>query len=205
MLYILKKYLKVKAEKDYAIFSIRNLIVCIWMGLLFYMQGSKGQLPLLNVSISVVFSIILMIFSCDCITNKLYTSVNQEITKEDNFYKKIIASNIAVFLKNIFYFIILLCIVDVYFLGFIQGLKLIGQVMILIILSLGLGNFIFIFRSKFSSKTKKDVTSVIISMILGLGLNYLYYKVGVIVLLLGSLVIYFLSLVFNEKENSINS
>ncbi|GAA0735245.1 hypothetical protein GCM10008906_08710 [Clostridium oceanicum] len=96
-------------------------------------------------------------------------------------------------------------IVDVYFLGFIQGLKLIGQVMILIILSLGLGNFIFIFRSKFSSKTKKDVTSVIISMILGLGLNYLYYKVGVIVLFPVTLIIYGLSLVFNEKENSINS
>lgn len=211
MLEILKKYMKIYKLNSYPTLSIKNLLIATLVGVLCYIQGINSNLNKANILIVTAFSFITILFSCDCITNEIFIKINKKNFKEENFYKKIIASNIAC-LINIILYILVLIIINMYFFHYTKVVKLIIEIITLIILSTSIGNFVLINNKNtvffnITTKTGKDkriaiiqsIKQSIIALVLGMTLCYIYYNYHIPFLPLIALSIYILSLIINDK------
>ncbi|OOO61221.1 hypothetical protein BS637_13440 [Clostridium tepidum] len=211
MLKILKRYIQIYKLNSYSLLSFKGIMIAILSGVLFYIQGINGTLNKANIFIISAFSIIIIMFSCDCITNELFVNDNKKLFKKENFYKKIIASNLTC-LINIIIYILVLIIINIYFFNYNAVLKLSMQIITILILSTTIANFLLINNKNtlsvnITTKTGKDkymaiiqfLKQSIISIVLGISLCYIYYNYTIPFLLLIALGLYILSLIINEK------
>lgn len=195
---LLKNYIKVRALKENSIFGKRGLIFWFCIIVISYVGKTHYTLSQVSVFYAVIYSCILMLFSCECITNRLFDFINKEIAKEENFYKKVIASNMAV-LKDSFNVFMPIVVIDIYFLGFINTLNIVMQVMTVAVLALAIGNLVFIFNKNIYLKILKYIS--IIGCFVGFLLfsSNSYYKLEWTILLPIVLALYGMSLIVDEK------
>ena len=211
MVDILKEYMKKDESNSYFIMSVKNIIVAICLGGMFYMQGTNGNILQMNNDFLTASSILIIMFSCNFINNELYIHVNKVKFKDKPFYKKIIASNIS-FILNLILYMSVLIIINIYIYNFSQGLKLLVQIIPLIILSTAVGNLLFITNNKniilnITTKTGVDKNIAIIqlikqggiSVLLGIPLSYLYLNYNSPILIPLIATFYMISLIINEK------
>ncbi|GAA0741100.1 hypothetical protein [Clostridium oceanicum] len=195
---LLKNYLKINELKQNSMFGKRDLIFWICVIVISYVGKIRYNLSQVSVFYAVIYSCILMLFSCECITNRLFDFINKEIAKEENFYKKVITSNIIV-LKHSFNVFMFIIITDMYFLGFINTFNIAMQVMTVAILALAIGNLVFIFNKNIYLKILKYI--IIVACFVGFLLfsSNLYYKLEWTILLPFVLGFYGMSLIVDEK------
>lgn len=227
MLAILKRYLKVDKSEGYSSFSPKNLMLLIIIIMNFYISGVRGKFGEVSICMTIGFSFIMTMSSCNCIINKLYNRVNDNTYREENFYKRVIASNIDV-LINIALYMLIFIILNIYFLGYVKGISLLLKFITLTILSLAIGNLLFLSRESSVYKGLENIISVIFlgifsiilyfiskksihkkaadyvfrfvsSIALAIFSYYLYYKFGIGIIFLSAVVLYLLSLIISEK------
>lgn len=217
MIYILKKYISIYNSSNYSIASIKNLLLVLLSGFLFYIQGTKGNIDQLNYVVITSFSILMVMFSCSSINNELFIKVNKKYFSKEKIYKKIIASNINCILQLIL-FILALIVVNMLFHDYIRALTLLLQIIPTIILSMAVGNFLFITNKKeiilnITTQNgkekvlaiKQSIKQFVISAIAGIVFYYLYVKYNSPISILLILIFYILSLLINERFDTSSS
>ena len=201
MIIILKEYMKINALTSYAIISIKSIIIALCLGVMSYIQGSDGNIHEANNSLLIAFSIFSIMLSCNSINDESFIEVNTVKFKDEQFYKKIIASNISGILTFILYILVLI-IVNIYIIDYRQGLNLLLEIIPLIILSTAVGNLLFITSKKKIIRNYailQTLKHLAIAALLGMPLYYLCHNYNSPILLVLILAVYMLSLIINEK------
>ncbi len=202
MLGIIKEYMKIYKSNSYSIISVKNIIVTALIGLILYTQGANGNIHKLNTVMVITFSILIIMFSSHSINGELFINVNRVKFKEEQFYKKIIASNISFILQIILYILAFITI-NIYFLGYSKVLDLLVQIIPIMILSTAIGNLLLIINKKVAIYESRSIIQNVIkggiSVVLGILLCYLYYNYNFSFFIPVTLAAYILSVVINER------
>ncbi|AYE33946.1 hypothetical protein [Clostridium septicum] len=211
---MIKEYLKIYKSNSYGILTIRNFFCTVLIGILFYIQIRNNLIT--NDIILISFSILIIMFACDSINNKLFINANNLKFEKKTFYTKIISSNIVCTL-NISSYVLIWLFINIYLFDYTYNLNLTIKLLTLIIFSLALGNLLLATNHNkitlnISNKTKDKLIESIIPMLkttflsitLAIVLYYLLYNCTFVILFPLSILIYILSLLINIKISSFN-